>query len=80
MTVAEYRTFVDSIIRRGIAQGEFRATINPAEVAITLTALYEGHALLWIVDPQSTNWHEQIESSTRLLLQALIVSPDALSG
>ncbi|HEU5347457.1 MAG TPA: TetR/AcrR family transcriptional regulator [Ktedonobacterales bacterium] len=74
---AEYRTFMESAIRRGIAQGEFRPTVNPAEVAITITALYEGLGLLWIVDPQGAKWHEQVETSMRLLLQALVVTPDS---
>jgi BetI-type transcriptional repressor, C-terminal len=70
---------LEDIVRRGIAQGELRADIQPAEVAITITALLEGVALLWVVDPQATNWREQAEISVRLLLQGLASSPDVLS-
>jgi AcrR family transcriptional regulator len=76
---AEYRTVMEEVIRRGIAQGEFHADANPSEVAITFSALYEGLGLLWLVDPQGADWHTQMESSTRLLLQGLNTSPGMLS-
>lgn len=73
---AEYVQVLEDIMRRGIAQGELRATINPTEAAITLTGLYEGLALLWIIDPQRAYWHAQVESSVSLLLRALMAAPD----
>lgn len=72
---AEYRTVMEALIQRGIAQGEFRPDINSAEVAITLSGLLEGLALLWMIDPQATNWHEQVETSTRLLLRGVVIDP-----
>jgi transcriptional regulator BetI-like protein len=72
---AEYRTVMEALIQRGIAQGEFRPDTNPAEVAITLSGLLEGLALLWMIDPQATNWHEQVETSTRLLLRGVVIDP-----
>jgi len=66
---------MEQLIQRGIAQGEFRPDINPAKVAIAFTGLYEGLALLWMIDPQSTNWHEQVETSTRLLLRGVVIDP-----
>ncbi|HEX5440145.1 MAG TPA: TetR/AcrR family transcriptional regulator [Ktedonobacterales bacterium] len=77
---SEYCKQVEAIVQRGVAQGEFRADLNPAEVAITHTALFEGLALLWLVNPQGTDWHKQVESATKLLLQGLGVSPDAPAG
>ena len=74
---AEYRVVMEELIRRGIAQGELRPTINPTEVAITLTGLYEGLALLWMIDPQATNWHAQAEAATQLLLVGLVTNRDA---
>lgn len=75
---ADYRAFLEEIIQRGITQGELRPTINPTEVAVTLSGLFEGLALLWIVDPQSADWPKQIESSVRLLIRAIMADPDAL--
>jgi AcrR family transcriptional regulator len=67
----EYCTDIARLIQRGIDRGEFRA-VNPQAVAITLTALYEGLALLFFVDPQAVQWDEQITTSTRLLLDGLV--------
>jgi AcrR family transcriptional regulator len=75
---AEYRALMEEVIERGIAQGELRADISPAETAVALTALLEGLALLWLIDPQATDWHVQVESSTKLLIQGLSASPRLL--
>lgn len=75
---ADYRALMEEVIQRGIAQGELRADISPAETAVTLTALLEGLALLWLIDPQATDWHVQVESSTKLLIQGLSASPRLL--
>ena len=74
----EYRTLMEEVIQRGVAQDELRADINPTEAAITLTALLEGLALVWLIDPQATDWHVQVESSTKLLIQGLSASPRVL--
>jgi AcrR family transcriptional regulator len=74
----EYRAILEDLIRRGIAQGEFRPDTNPTEVAITYTGLYEGLALLWMIDPQATDWHKQVEAATQLFLRGLVTNPDAL--
>jgi AcrR family transcriptional regulator len=75
---ADYRALMEEVIQRGIAQGELRADISPAETAVTLTALLEGLALLWLIDPQATDWHVQVESSTQLLIQGLSANPRLL--
>ena len=75
---ADYRALMEEVIQRGIAQGELRADISPTETAVTLTALLEGLALLWLIDPQATDWHVQVESSTQLLIQGLSASPRLL--
>lgn len=66
----EYSADIAHLIQRGIDRGEFRA-VNAQATAITLTALYEGLALLFFVDPQAVQWDEQITTSTRLLLDGL---------
>jgi hypothetical protein len=75
---AEYRAIMEELIQRGITQGEFRPDINPAEVAIAFTGLYEGLALLWMIDPQATNWHDQVETSTRLLLRGVVTDVETI--
>jgi AcrR family transcriptional regulator len=72
---AEYRDVLEEIIQRGIAQDEFRPTINPSEVAITISALLEGLALLWLIDPQGADWRPQVESSVHHLLQGIVAGP-----
>jgi AcrR family transcriptional regulator len=66
----DYRHLLARLIERGIAQGEL-GDIDPMATAITLTALFEGLALLFFVDPQATRWTEQTETSVRLLLLGL---------
>jgi hypothetical protein len=40
-------------------------------VAVTLIALYEGLAVIWVMAPHALNLSEQAESSVRLLLAGL---------
>ena len=66
----EYRELLSGLIQRGIEQGEFRA-VSAEATAITLTALFEGLALLFFVDPQAVPWADEVETSIRLLLTGL---------
>jgi AcrR family transcriptional regulator len=66
----DYRQLLARLIERGIERREFRA-IDAMATAITLTALFEGLALLFFVDPEATRWVEQVETSVRLLLSGL---------
>ncbi|MGH2480110.1 MAG: TetR family transcriptional regulator C-terminal domain-containing protein, partial [Ktedonobacteraceae bacterium] len=65
-----YRGELAHMIQRGIERGEFRA-VDAQSTAITLTALFEGLALLYFVDPQRVQWAEQIEMSVQLVLDGL---------
>ncbi len=67
---SDYRQLLARLIERGIVQGEFR-DIDAEATAITLTALFEGLALLFFVDPEATRWAEQTETSVQLLLCGL---------
>lgn len=67
---ADYRHLLTRLIERGITRREFR-DIDAEATAITLTALFEGLALLFFVDPEATRWTEQAETSVRLLLSGL---------
>jgi AcrR family transcriptional regulator len=68
----DYREVLTALVQRGIDRGEFRQT-QAEEVAIAVTALYEGLALLWMVDPDATTWEQTGERSLLLLLDGLAV-------
>jgi AcrR family transcriptional regulator len=68
----DYREILTTLIQRGIDRGEFRP-MQAEDVAIALTALYEGLALLWMVDPDATTWEQVGERSLLLLLDGLAV-------
>jgi AcrR family transcriptional regulator len=68
----DFRVALASLILRGIKQGEFRA-VDAEACAVTLTALYEGMALLYFVDPQGLTWPEQVETAVRSLLDGIRV-------
>ncbi len=67
----EYRTVLASLIQRGIERGELRP-VNAEAAAIAHTALYEGLALLIVVDPQAMEWEQAGEAAVRLLLDGLV--------
>lgn len=65
-----YRGELARLIQRGIERSEFRV-VDVQSTALTLTALLEGLALLYFVDPQGVQWTEQIEMSVQLVLDGL---------
>ncbi|MFI5271508.1 MAG: TetR/AcrR family transcriptional regulator [Ktedonobacterales bacterium] len=66
----EYRTGLAALIQTGIDSGEFRE-VAADEVAATMAALYEGLALLSVVDARAVHWTAQAEASVRLVLEGL---------
>ncbi|HJT57520.1 MAG TPA: TetR/AcrR family transcriptional regulator [Ktedonobacteraceae bacterium] len=68
----EYVHVLATFIQRGIDRGELRPA-NAETVAISITALYEGMALLCMVDPHATDWEKTGEDSLRFLLDGLEV-------
>lgn len=67
-----YRGDLARLVERGVARGEFRA-IDTNAIAVTLTALFEGMALLYFIDPQGLQWDAQIEASVQTLLAGIRV-------
>jgi TetR/AcrR family fatty acid metabolism transcriptional regulator len=67
----EYRMALESVIREGIESGEFRQ-VDAAEAAVAIISLFEGVTLLWAFDPDAVPVGEQMEASTRLLIEGLI--------
>ena len=70
---AEYHDLLRAFVQQGIDRGELRPA-DPGDVAVTLTALYEGLAVIWVMAPHALNLSEQAESSVRLLLAGLALS------
>ena len=66
----QFREMLSALVRRGIAQGEFRA-VNADETAYTLCALFEGLNLLLLVETQHEHWHQQVLASVGLLLDGI---------
>lgn len=67
----EYRAALESVVQEGIASGEFRE-VDAAEAAVTIISLFEGVTLLWAFDPEAVPAGEQMETSTRLLIEGLL--------
>ena len=72
----DFRAALARLIQRGIEQGELRA-VNAETFAVTLTALYEGMALLYFTDPHGLSWPQQIEDSVHSLLDGIALRDDA---
>ncbi len=66
----DYREVLAALVQRGIDRGEFQP-VQSEDVAIAITALCEGLALLWMVDPDATQWENTGEASFLLLLDGL---------
>jgi AcrR family transcriptional regulator len=64
----DYREVLAALVQRGIDRGEFQP-MHAETVAIS--ALYEGLALLCLVDPDATTWENTGEASLLLLLEGL---------
>jgi TetR/AcrR family fatty acid metabolism transcriptional regulator len=67
----QYREALESVVREGIESGEFRQ-VDAAEAAVAIISLFEGVTLLWAFDPDVVPLGEQMEASTRLLIEGLI--------
>ena len=67
----EYRGALESVVREGIESGEFRE-VDAGEAAVTIVSLFEGVTLLWAFDPEAVPVGEQMEASTRLLIEGLL--------
>lgn len=67
----EYRELLASLIQRGIDQGEFQPTVDAENLAIAITALYEGLALLWMVDSQAAQWEQVGKQSLTMMLDGI---------
>ncbi len=65
-----YRDLLSTLIRQGIARGEFRP-IDAEQAATTLCALYEGTLLIWGVVPEGIDLEQQVLAAVRLLIAGI---------
>lgn len=68
----KYMEVLNSIIQRGMDQGEFKPG-NPQDVSIAIGAILEGTFLLRVYDSKIVKLEEHIRSSVDLLLDGLLV-------
>ena len=69
-----FRELLEALIRQGVERGEFRP-VNTTDAAISLTSMYEGLTIHWLMDPQTVQWDILSESSIPMLLDGLKVRP-----
>ena len=65
-----FRTLLEKLIQQGIDRGEFRK-VNARNTAISISSLYEGLTLHWMIDPQTVPLEILDENSIPLLLDGL---------
>jgi AcrR family transcriptional regulator len=65
-----FRALLEELIQEGINNGEFRK-VNARNTAISITSLYEGLTLHWMIDPQTVQLEILNENSISLFLDGL---------
>jgi TetR/AcrR family transcriptional regulator, fatty acid metabolism regulator protein len=65
-----FRELLVDLIQQGIDRGEFRP-VSTFETAVTLSAIYEGLTIHWLINPKVVEWDIIGEGSVRLLLEGL---------
>ncbi len=69
-----FRELLVDLIQQGIDRGEFRP-VSTFETAVTLSAIYEGLTIHWLINPKVVEWDIIGEGSVRLLLEGLQARP-----
>jgi AcrR family transcriptional regulator len=71
-TFAAYRDLLAQLVQQGVARGEFAQTANPQQVAQALIGLFEGTAIIGLLQGQTADQiAQQLAASARLLLAGL---------
>jgi len=68
--VNKYISIMEIIIELGITQGEFRA-VEPRDIAITISSIFEGTILLWVYDHNLVNPEEHIRKGINIVLDGI---------
>ena len=70
----DFRGLLIDLIQQGIDRGEFRP-VSAIETAVTISAIYEGLMVHWLIDPEVVDWDIIGEGSVKLLLEGIIARP-----
>ena len=65
-----YHTMLESIIRKGIQQDEFR-NVEPHQVANSILSLIEGTVLIWSIGVRDIDVEQQVINGVNLLISAI---------
>ncbi|MCG8350887.1 MAG: TetR/AcrR family transcriptional regulator [Chloroflexales bacterium] len=69
---AAYRDLLEQLLQQGVARGEFPQTTDPQQVAQALIGLFEGTAIIGLLQGQTADQiAQQLAAGTRLLLAGL---------
>jgi hypothetical protein len=63
-------------VRGGIASGEYRADIDPDQVARQIIAVMDGLQTQWLLDPDRIDLSADFEAYATALIRHLRVAPD----
>jgi AcrR family transcriptional regulator len=67
---SQYIQLLAKMIQQGIDAGEFRQ-MDPVEVALAISALFEGLALFWFLDPASVDWDRMEKVAFTILIRGI---------
>ncbi len=67
----EQQGLLRTLLRQGIAAGEFADDTDAETAASSLLALQEGMILRWMIQPEAADWRTQAEQAVRMLLNGL---------
>ena len=66
----DFRGLLIDLIQQGIDREEFRP-VSTTTTAVTISAIYEGLMVHWLVDPEVVQWDVVGEGSVQLLLEGI---------
>jgi len=69
-----FRGLLVDLIQQGIDAGEFRP-VSAIETAVTISTIYEGLMVHWLIDPAVVDWDIIGEGAMQLLLEGIKVQP-----
>ncbi len=67
---AVYGTIIESIVKKGINQGEF-IRVKPDKFAVSVISIFEGTLLLWSIDAMDIEIEKQLTTGVNYLIDAI---------
>ncbi len=66
-----YRQTLARLVQEGVEAGEFETGTRADAVSQTLIAAFEGHVLLWVVDPENTRLDEDVRTTFETVISSI---------